>query len=113
MALTQLFIKPYKHGILNTLDGLILQITIIVTITTFIDSFGRGILFSVIFLLVITPLIAFITMELIVYKKNIKNIVTYFKPKPVSINSNDGKELCDIGLVIDDNMRKNATIVDM
>ena len=116
MALTQLFIKPYKHTILNTLDGLVLQITIIVTITTFIDGFGKGILLSVIILLVIIPLIAFVTMELIVYKENIKNIVTYFKPKPVTTNVDDGNEsppICDTGLIIDDNMRKNATIVDM
>jgi len=114
--MTQLFIKPYKHMILNTLDGLVLQITIIVTITTFIDGFDKGILLSVIIVLVIIPLIAFVTMELIVYKENIKNLATYFKPKPVTTNVDDGNELppiCDIGLVIDDNMRKNATIVDM
>jgi len=102
--------------ILNTLDGLVLQITIVITITTYIDGFGKGILLSVIIVLVIIPLITFVTMELIVYKENIKNIITCFKPKPVTTNVDDDNKLppiCDIGRVIDDNLRKNATIIEM
>ena len=49
-----------KHRILNFLDGFVLQITIIVTIAIFIDGFGKGILLSVIILLVLIPLIAFV-----------------------------------------------------
>ena len=88
IVLIQLFIKPYKRRILNSLDGLISQVTIIVTVTSFIDSFSTGLLLSIIILLVILPLIAFVTMELIVYNENIKNIITYFKPKPDTTNPN-------------------------
>ena len=87
-SLDTVFIKPYKRRILNSLDGLISQVTIIVTVTSFIDSFSPGLLLSIIILLVILPLIAFVTMELIVYNENIKNIITYFKPKPDTTNPN-------------------------
>ena len=53
-------------------------------------------------------------MKLIVHKKNIKKILTNFKPKPVTtMNNKEIPPVSDVSLVIDDNMRKNATIVDM
>ena len=91
-----------------------LQIMIFVSVTSFIDSFDTGVLLSVIIILVMLPLIAFVTVELIVYKENIKKILTHFKPKPVTTNdNNEVLPISDIGVVIDDSMRKNATIVDM
>ena len=66
----------------------------------------------------ILPLIFFIALELIVHKETIKTIVTKIptnftvKSVPTSNNNND-IPMSDIGLVIDDNMRKNATICEM
>ena len=114
LALMQLLIKPYKHRILNIFDVIVLQIMILVSATSFINSFGTRGLLSVIILLVILPLLMFATMELIVYKENVKTIWTFFKPKPVATHDdNEVAPMSDIGIVIDDSMRKNATIVDL
>ena len=88
---------------------------IFASVISFFDAFTTEVLSAVIITLVILPFLAFITMELVVYKENIKKILTYCKPKPVTVNNND-KGVPPVGdncLVIDDNMRKNATIVDM
>ena len=114
LALTQLVTKPYKHRALNIFDGIVLHIMIFPSVISFFDRFNTGLLSAVITILVILPLIAFVTMELIVYKENFKKIIVHCKIKPVTTKDNDEVQpISDIGLVIDDNMRKNATIVDM
>jgi len=114
LALTQLLIKPYKHKILNIFDGVVLHIIIFVSFTSFVDSFSTGVLVSVIILLMVLPLIIFVAMEGIVHKENIRKILGYHKPKPVVADDRDEPPpVNDIGLVIDNDMRKNATIVDM
>ena len=114
IALTQLLIKPYKRRILNILDGMVLQIMIFVSVASFIDSYSTGVLLMAIILLITLPLIIFVAMELIIYKENIRKIISYCKPKPVTTHDNNElSPMIDIGLVIDDSMKKNATIVDM
>ncbi|XP_065913644.1 uncharacterized protein [Dysidea avara] len=111
LALTQLIIKPYKHKTLNVFDGVVLQIMIFSSVISLFDGFNTEVLSAVIIILVILPIIAFVTMELIVYKDSIKKILVYIKPKPV--DNNDLSPMSDISFVMDDSMRKNATIVDM
>jgi len=92
----------------------VLHITILVTVISFAESFSTGVLLLAIILLVLLPLIIFAAMEVIVHKENIKKILTYCKPIPVTADDKDQvSPVSDISLVIDDNMRKNATIVDM
>jgi len=104
LALTQLIIKPYKHRALNIFDGIVLQIMIFASVISVFDNFSTAVLSAVIILLVVLPLIAFAVME---YKEN---ILTHCKPK--CITANDNNELSVTNMVIDDNMRKNDTIVD-
>ena len=66
----------------------------------------------------ILPLILFIALELIVHKETIKTIATKtktnFKTKQApTTNDNNEVPMSDIGLLIDDNMRKNATVCEM
>ena len=78
------------------------------------DSYGTAVLSAAINLLVTLPLITFAVMMTVVHKKNIKKIFTHFKLKPVATNANlEALPISDIGLVIDDSMRQNATIIDM
>jgi len=99
---------------LNIFDGIVLHIMISTSVGSIFDGLGTGLLSAMITVLVTIPLITFITMEMIVYKEYIRKIFTYCKPKPVTKNDNSElPPISDIGLVIDDNMRKNATIVDM
>ncbi|XP_065893433.1 uncharacterized protein [Dysidea avara] len=115
VALIHITIKPYESKLLNILDGVVLTAMIFVSFTFFIDSLGTGVQTSVIIFLVVVPLVAFVAMELVLYKEDIKKILTHFKPKPATTDCNDNNvpPMNDIGLVIDDNMRKNATIVDI
>ena len=53
-------------------------------------------------------------METLINKTNIKKIATYCRSAPEeATNDNDEIPLNDIGIIVDDSMRKNATIVDM
>ena len=115
LALIQLIIKPYKHRTLNIFDGVVLQVMVFTSAISLFDSFSTGVLSVIVILLVMLPLIAFAAMELIVHKENIKKILTHCKPKPVTTNDNNEVPpiISDIGIVIDDSMRKNATIIDM
>jgi len=113
LALIQIIIRPYKHRALNIFDGIVLQIMILASVTSLFDSFGTRALSAIIILLTILPIITFAMMELIVYKKTINKILAYCKPKLVTKNNNEVHKTCDIGIVIDDTMRKNATIIDM
>ena len=114
LALTQLIIKPYKYRNLNIFDGIILQIMIFASMISLFDSFSTAVLSAFIILLVTLPLVAFAVMMMVLHKNNIKKILTYFKLKPIATNDNlEALPISDIGLVIDDSMRQNATIIDM
>jgi len=117
LLLIQLIVKPYQSKTLNIFDGIVLHIMILTSVISLFDDFGTGFLSVVIIVFVTTPLILFFTMELIVYKDKIKEILKFCrlaKSKPVTINNTtEESSNNDIGLIIDDNMRKNATIVDM
>jgi len=113
LALTQLIIKPYKYRNLNIFDGIILQIMIFASMISLFDSFSTAVLSAFIILLVTLPLVAFAVMMMVLHKNNIKKILTYFKLKPIATNDNlEALPISDIGLVIDDSMRQNATIID-
>ena len=113
-----LIIKPYKHQILNLFDGLILLLVVLATLIPLADNVSQQLSTATIMCVMILPLILFIALELIVHKETIKTITTKmtanFKTKPVPA-SNDNNEIPmgGIGLVIDNNMRKSATICTM
>ncbi|XP_065914553.1 putative leucine-rich repeat-containing protein DDB_G0281931 [Dysidea avara] len=112
VALIHIIIKPYESIILNIVDGVVLQIMLFISVISLFDSFGSEVLSTFTILFVMLPLIAFATMELIIYKGIIKKIVTYCKPKP---NTTIEVPVSDTGVTmyIDDNVRKNATVVDI
>ena len=85
---------------------------VFISVGSLSDSVSSTTLSTVIILLIVLPLIVFAAMELFIYyKETIKRAVDYFKPKtPVDSGASP---MSDIGIIIDDDMRKNATIVDM
>ena len=118
LAVVVIVLKPYQHKILNIFDGLILQLVVLVTLIPLADNVSQQLSTATIFIVMILPLISFIALELIVHKETIKTIATkitaHFKTDPVSTtNDNNEVPLRDIGIIIDDNMRKNATICEM
>ena len=114
-AVIQLNIKPYKHKILNYFDGMVLQVMIFATITSLFDSFGIGVLLVTMILVVILPLAAFIVMELILNRKSVKRIFAYctLTNGPKNDRVVEVTPPSNFDLVIDDSMRKNATVVEM
>ncbi|XP_065893750.1 uncharacterized protein [Dysidea avara] len=108
-------LKPYQHKILNIFDGLIL---LLVVLPTLIPLVSQQLSTATVIIVMILPLIFFIVLELIVHKEAIKTITTkitaHFTTEPVSTtNDNNEVPMGDIGIIIDDNMRKNATICEI
>ncbi|XP_065895382.1 uncharacterized protein [Dysidea avara] len=118
LAVVVIVLKPYQHKILNIFDGLILQLVVLATLIPLADNVNQQLSTATIIIVMILPLIFFIALELIVHKENIKTITTKiaacFKTEPVSTtNDNNEVPMGDIGIIIDDNMRKNATICEI
>ena len=111
-------LKPYKHQILNFFDGLILLLVFLATLIPLVDNVSRQLSTASIIIATILPLIFFIVLELIMRKETIKTIaakiIANFSMTLIpSTNDNNEVPMGDIGLVIDNSMRENATICEM
>ena len=115
LALIHVTLIPYSRTILNMFDGLILQLLIVVSMIPLIDSFDPDLLLAFTIILVILPLVAFMMMEIYLYKSKIKKITEYFvSPKQDNTNDNDEIPMREfVDTVIDDNSRRNAYICEM
>ena len=116
LAVVVIVLKPYHHKILNIFDGLILQLVVLATLIPLADTVSQKLSTATIIIVMFLPLISFIALELIIHKETITTITTkitaHFKTEPVSTAINE-VPMGDIGIIIDDNMRKNATICEM
>ena len=113
MMSIHLLLRPYANNILNIFDGIILQLMMLVTVISLVENFHPDLLLAVIITLLVLPLITFTAMELITHKEKLKSFVTYFKPKPVTSSMGNDIPMIDIGIIVDDRMRENATICEM
>jgi len=91
---------------------------VLATLIPLADNANQQLSTASIIIVITLPLIFLIALELIVHKETIKTIATKmtanFKTKQVPVaNDNNEVPMGDIGLVIDNNMRKNATICKM
>ena len=80
-----------------------------------IDSYDSDLLMAFMVVLVVLPLIAFLSIELYLYKSVIKKITTQCASfKPDNRNENNEVPMGDfVDSVIDDSRRVNATICEM
>ena len=127
MDLTHQILKPYRDNVLNLFDGAVLHLTILILflpLVEFFDSFKSNLVIGTAFILVLLPLLGLITMKLLIHRKNIRMMIDHchsFKwkckcpRKDDKISLNDFQEplIKEVGIIVDDNMRKNATIVDV
>ena len=109
---------PYKHHVLNFFDGLILALVFMATLIPLADNVSQQLSTATIIIVIILPLIFFIALELVVHKETIKTIATKIRANFSttlihSTNDNNEVPMDDIGLVIDNSMRENATICEM
>ena len=123
MQLIHVLVRPYANTILNVFDGMILQLIVIISalpIDEFVDKYDETSALVIIYILVIWPLISFIGIKLCINKKRIKTSYKYFKERCSHmyrpLHGDDVEEPIEeneIGIIIDDSMRRNALIVDV
>ena len=117
IALIHVIAKPYNNEIVNKFDALILQLIIFNTGLLLLDDFDSSLATSIIFVLILLPLLTLTAITLFLHKDGIKNIVKYFAFKDkTSTNGNDDNvhnqevPMKEFDLIVDDSARNNATI---
>ena len=127
MALIHHSLRPYSSSLLNAFDGIILHFLVLLSVSPLVESFddNSNILVGIIFVLVILPLLIFMTMSLMINKEKIKRFPEYCYIKCTQLrlkryheipltepeeSSDDEEEFVN---VIDDSRRVNATICDV
>ena len=123
IALVHLIIRPYSKLVLNVFDGVVLHIMILVAVIPFVrhyDNSNSDAVLILAYILVLLPLIIFIAMELSINKEDIKKMIQTiksFKLRKEKSKSKNEIPLNDvnheIGIIVDDSMRRNALIVDV
>lgn len=89
VALIHLIFKPYNSEILNSLDGIILKLIILVAALPLFDDFDSPLITATIFLLIILYLLKFIRITFCLKRYNLKKAVTCFMIKDELSNSNN------------------------
>jgi len=126
MALIHLTVRPYVSTFQNTFDGIVLHLIVIISvlpIVEFVDSYDKILIMMIAYLLIILPLASFITIKLLINKNKLKDAIKYYfrnclkrcscDYNAIPSNDDDDQEvpINEIETVVDDNMRKNATVV--
>ena len=123
IALVHLLIRPYSQLVLNVFDGIVLHIMILVAVIPFIrhyDNSDSNSATILAYILVLLPLTIFIAMEISINKESIKKMIQTIKSfklkKEKSKNRNEiplNDVNHEIGIIVDESMRRNALIVDV
>ena len=128
IALIHQLSKPYSNSLLNDFDGAILHILVLISVlplVEFFNNFDSNLFMGITFVLVILPLLIFITMSVMINKKNIKGLPGYCYAKytqlcirskhydEIPLNETDDDDDDECVNVIDDSSRVNATICDV
>ena len=115
--LIHISVKPYSNEILNKFDSMILHLVIFIAALPLFDDFNSPLVITIAFLLVILPLLNFFAMAFFLHKNDLKRMAAYFtvKAETNSINDANNNEIPmeEFYVIVDDNMRRNATICDM
>ena len=127
MALIHHSLRPYSSSLLNVFDGIILHFLVLVSVSPLVesfDNFNSNLLAGITFILVILPLLIFITMSLMINKEKVKRLSEYCYTKCTQLRSKKYHEIPltepeessdeeEFVNVIDDSRRINATICDV
>ena len=118
VSLVHMVIRPYNNNTLNIFDGIILHIMVFVVVVPVFDTMNSIVIFTVVFTLVILPLLIFLTMGLIVHKGVMKRIIKNCtcNAKSSEVGVDDGNQISVRGIdviIVDERMRQNATVCDV
>ncbi|XP_065903869.1 uncharacterized protein [Dysidea avara] len=111
MAGIQLILRPYMLQSLNTFDGLILLFMVSVVTIPVLDSSKTDVLVGITLFVVLLPLTLFVIMLLVTLNNNIRKMTTSCKHNQAFKNVEI--PVSEFGIIVDDNMRRNATICDV
>ena len=111
MAAVQVLLRPYQLKSLNTFDGIILLLTILVSVIPVLDSSKTDVRVGITLFVVLLPLILLVTILLLTFKNNIRKMLAHCKPKNTeeAVNNSD-IPLAEFGVVVNEYSRRNATI---
>ena len=115
IALIHVMVKPYNNEILNKFDAVILFLIIFIAAVPVIDDFDAPLVITLTFVLMILPLMIFITLSLFLHKDDLKKMFTNFIFKnQASYNTcqvtSNNVAMKEFDHIIDDDARKNATV---
>ena len=124
MELIHILVRPYANTIHNILDGILLQLIVIISvlpIVEIVDNYDETFVVVNAYLLVILPLTSFIAVKFWINKNNIqksfKNLIDISKHiKGNEVATNDTQQpvkMREFETVVDDESRRNATVVDV
>ena len=121
MQLIHVLVRPYISTIHDVFDGIILQLIVIISvlpIVEFVDNYDETFVLVIIYILVILPLISFVAIKVWINKNIIQNAIKYLinicsSNEVPTTNLQEPAEMREFDIVVDDNTRKNVTIVDM
>ena len=123
ITLIHITTKPYNNEIINKFDDMILLPIIFITALPLLDDFDSPLAISIVFVLVLLPLLTFIAITLFLHKDDLKKIAKYFTFKDKASNGNGDNisvhnqeiPMKKFDLIVDDSARKNVaiTVCDM
>jgi len=125
MELIHVLVRPYVSTMHNIFDGVVLQLITtlsVLSIVEFVNYYNKTFVVVTAYILIILPLASFIVIKLWINRNKIKNTLKYWVEKfshrynripTEDVEEPINNEIDDVGVVIDDNMRKNAFIIDV
>ena len=120
MALIHVLVRPYVSEMHNIFDGIILHLIVIISVlrmAEFVDNYDETFVLLISYFLAVLPLVGFIAIRLWVNKITIQNAFKHLDRKyfhkwaapPADVV--ESNEMNEVGIIVDDSMRRNATIV--
>ena len=115
IVLLHLITKPYNSKTLNIFDTILLLLLVLTTVLLLIDFTESNLAIQVTLLLLMLPLMIVGVMCLLAYRESIKRVLMNLFNKVDDEDSNNNIEMPtrNFDLIIDDSMRKNATVCRM
>ena len=119
IALIHLLVKPYTHEVLNSLDGIVLQLIVFTTALPLFDDFDLPLVISVTFLLVILPLLNFVSTIAFIHRDVLQKVVKDFTLKDRSSSSSSVSSneipmvIGEYHLIVGNTMREHAIACDI
>ena len=124
IALIHVTARPYNNEIINKFDGMILLLVIFITALPLLDDFNSPLPTSVVFVLVLLPLLTLTAIALFLHKDDIKKIAECFTFKDKALTNGIGDNISvhnkevpmkEFDFIVDDSARNNTniTVCDM